>query len=72
MERNARGDPEGNIVAAGVRPFFILAFRQGASTSAGFAERPAFRYALTSRTSVISDGAPNRFGGPQYPVPRLT
>jgi hypothetical protein len=25
----------------------------------------------TSRTRVISDGAPKRFGGPQYPVPRL-
>lgn len=24
-----------------------------------------------SRISVISDGTPKRFGGPQYPVPRL-
>lgn len=27
--------------------------------------------AATSRTNVISDGAPSLFGGPQYPVPRL-
>ena len=27
--------------------------------------------AVTSRKCVISDGAPNRLGGPQYPVPRL-
>ena len=26
----------------------------------------------TSLISVISEGAPKRFGGPQYPVPRLT
>ena len=25
----------------------------------------------TNLTSVISDGAPSRIGGPQYPVPRL-
>ena len=25
----------------------------------------------TSRSRVISEGAPNRSGGPQYPVPRL-
>ncbi|SOY83822.1 hypothetical protein CBM2599_A180061 [Cupriavidus taiwanensis] len=28
-------------------------------------------YPRTNLTRVISDGAPNRFGGPQYPVPRL-
>ncbi len=28
-------------------------------------------YAATNRNRVISDGAPKRFGGPQYPVPRL-
>jgi hypothetical protein len=25
----------------------------------------------TRRSKVISEGAPKRFGGPQYPVPRL-
>ena len=29
-------------------------------------------YTAISRRCVISDGAPNRNGGPQYPVPRLT
>src|SRR5262245_55383192 len=34
--------------------------------------RENFRvHAGTSRIRVISDGAPKRFGGPQYPVPRL-
>ena len=28
-------------------------------------------YSLTRRMSVISEGIPNRIGGPQYPVPRL-
>ena len=37
-----------------------------------FFKRGNVRYPpRVSRISVISDGTPKRFGGPQYPVPRL-
>ena len=36
------------------------------------AVRAVGAHAERNVNSVISDGAPSRMGGPQYPVPRLT
>ncbi len=52
---------------------------QDAASQCPLAAKGSFRgsdridlYSPTKRMSVISEGIPNRIGGPQYPVPRLT
>lgn len=51
----------GDVVAAIVLSGALLLLAAGHQSTA-----------RTNRNRVISDGAPNRLGGPQYPVPRLT
>lgn len=57
---------------AGCRPPGSRRRRVCAGPANGFPLTGTVRYPpRVSLISVISDGTPKRFGGPQYPVPRL-
>lgn len=69
IDRGKQDSSATSVRACGCGPAVAVALKANTHMKRS---RKVYRFAGIRRMCVISEGTPNRFGGPQYPVPRLT